>query len=249
MTKRRIEMQALRSSVAGHRGSSGGGEILFRVPFLRGVSEPGLARIAERLATRRFAKGQTLFFEGEECTGAWVVCEGSVSLYKVSMDGRVQILETCRPGDVIALGPAIDGGPHVETAQTREESRLIFFPRADLLAAARTSPEVGLALARSFACRLRGLAGQVASVALHGVRGRLAAYLLELARESGRELPDGSVEVLLEARQEEIARRLGTVREVLARSLRALRDEGVIERRRECVRVRDLGALQLIAER
>jgi hypothetical protein len=39
------------------------------------------------------------------------------------------------------------------------------------------------------------------------------------------------------------------VREVLARSLRALRDEGVIERRRECVRVRDLGALQLIAER
>jgi CRP/FNR family transcriptional regulator len=149
---------------------------------------------------------------------------------------------------VLGLVAAVDGGEVLATAVARERSTLVLFPRADLLAAMRASPAVAVAVAEALAERARAMEGRVAQVALQDVRGRVAAHLAAEAAAHGVRRGDGGIEVRLRSRQEEIARQVGTVREVVARAFRSLREEGVIEQRRDLVRVRDLGALERAAE-
>jgi CRP/FNR family transcriptional regulator, cyclic AMP receptor protein len=223
-------------------------ELLRRVSFLSQIEAPALEVLAKRLPERHVRKGCRLFGEGEPCPGFWIVNQGSVNIYKIAEDGRMQILETCHAGEVFGLVSAIDGGDYPASAETREDSVLVFFPREDLMTAIRTVPQTGLSLARFCAERLRRLTTQVASVSLCPVKSRVAAHILEEARARGIEAPDGTIAVDLEGRQQEVARRIGTVREVLARALRGLANEGVIEHRREHVIVRDMAALRRIAQ-
>jgi CRP/FNR family transcriptional regulator len=224
-------------------------EILRRIPFLKSLDAPALERIARRLPERRYPKGARLFFEGEPCPGFWIVKEGSVNIYKVTEEGRVHILESCGAGGVFALVSALDGGAYPACAETREDSVLIFFPREELLAALAAAPQAAVAVAKTFAARLRRLTCQAASVALCDVRARLAAYLLDASEQRGIPQPDGSIEVVLDATQQEVARRIGTVREVLARALKSLADARWIERRRDAVRLLDCAALKRVAAR
>jgi CRP/FNR family transcriptional regulator len=223
-------------------------DVLQRVPFLRTLDPRGIESIARRLPERRVPAGYTIFRENEECAGFWIVEQGSARVERMSADGRVQILETCEAGDPLGLAAAIEGRAFGSSAIAREPSVLAFFPRQELLAAMRAAPGFAVAVSVALAERLRGLEGRVVSVALQGVRGRVAAHLASEATQRGVRRADGAIDLRLRARQEEIARQIGTVREVVARAFRSLREEGVIEQQRDLVRVRDLGALRRAAD-
>jgi CRP/FNR family transcriptional regulator len=75
------------------------------------------------------------------------------------------------------------------------------------------------------------------------VRGRLVAYLAHLADEEGRQTASG-IEFELAENNEELAARLGTVRELVSRSLGRLHGEGLIEIRRRTVIVPSLASLK-----
>ena len=224
----------------------GSASVLARVPFLRSL-EPGcLARVEARLLPRHCPKGETVCREGDPCDAFWIVERGSVSIQKSGHDGRLRILETCGPGGTFALVAVLDGGRHPATVVAREPSRLLCFSREALEALVREAPEVGLEIARMLAGRLRRLTCEVAAACLQSVRGRLALLLLDEAAR-GQPLPEGGVRFQLEGSQEELAHRIGTEREVLARALRALREEGVIEQSRSEVRVPRLEKLRAAA--
>jgi CRP-like cAMP-binding protein len=200
------------------------------------------------LVERRFPGGYTVAREGQPVAGFWVVTAGSADLTTIAADGRVQIFETCGEGDAFGLAAALEGGPASESAVTREPSRLAFVPREDLLAAMRARPEVAIAVAREIAAHLRRRTERLAS-GMRGVRQRVAAFVLDEAERRGVRRPDGAIEVAIVARREEIAARLGTVREVLARALGALEREGLIERARGALRVLDVERLRGVCER
>jgi CRP/FNR family transcriptional regulator len=225
---------------------NGTAELLAHLPFLAGLDRPTLERLIERLPERRFPKGRMLFREGEPCDGFWIVVEGSVNVEKVGADGRVVILETSRPGEYFALVSAVDGGNYPASATTREDSRLLFFPRRELEELFHAHPVVAVGVARNFAARLRGLTSRVAGAAFHDVRARVATFLLQEA-ERGAAAPDGTITVKLEAPQGEIASRLGTVREVLARALRTFRERKLIKQQAAEVTFLDLPGLREVA--
>jgi CRP/FNR family transcriptional regulator len=171
-----------------------------------------------------------------------------VNVFQVSPEGRIHVLDTFRPGDLFALVPALDGGPYPASAEAREDAVLVLFPREELIEAMKAAPRTALAVAALCAGRSRRLSRKVASVALRGVRERVAAWLVEQAEARSPCAACGApVVVPLEARHEEIARRLGTAREVFARMLRTLEEEGKITRSRGAIRIRDLPGLRAIA--
>jgi CRP/FNR family transcriptional regulator len=221
-------------------------DLLAQLPFLTELDRPTVERLAERLPVRSFPKGRMLFREGDPCDGFWVVVEGSVNVEKVGADGRVVILETCGPGDYFALVSAVDSGNYPAAATTREDSRVLFFPRRELEELFLAHPVVAIGVARHFAARLRGLTSRVAGAAFHDVRARVATFLLQAA-ERGAAAPDGSITVTLEASQGEIASRLGTVREVLARALRTFRERKLIKQQAAEVTFLDLPGLREVA--
>jgi CRP/FNR family transcriptional regulator len=197
---------------------------LHRVDYFQDLAEPDLRRLVALSVELRLSPGQVLFFEGEACRGMYVVYQGRVRVYKASPDGREQVLTVAREGQSFAEVPVFDGGPNPASADAMEASTVYLFPRDELLSLVRSSPEIALGVLRVFAQRLRRMTLLVEDLSFRHVTSRVAKLLLQSARE-----PSDSGQRLT---QQEMAAMIGTAREVVARSLRTLEQQGAIQMQR-----------------
>jgi CRP-like cAMP-binding protein len=191
---------------------------------------------------RTLRAGQALFEEGQPCRGLYVVAEGSVEIRQTSVRGREQVFHTEGPGATLGEGPLFDGGGYIATAIATGPTRVLFLPRADLVDLCRRHPVVTLSILEGMAQRLRGFAAIISDLAFRPVPERLARYVDAL-------VPPGasSAEVNVTLTQAQLASRLGTVRELVARAFSELEDRGLITRRRRLVTVHDAGRLAAFA--
>src|SRR6516225_6497391 len=149
-----------------------------------------------------------------------------MKVFKLSANGREQVLHAERDG-TLGEGPLLDGNPYPASAEAMEISVILFLPRDTVFAWCRRQPDIALGMARVLARRVRRFATLAEELALRGVEDCLAGYLVCRAEESGRPLRDG-MEILLTESNQDIVDQIGTVREVVSRSLGALRREGLI---------------------
>jgi CRP/FNR family transcriptional regulator len=148
--------------------------------------------------------------------GVYFVQRGVVKILRSSEDGRTQTLTLVGPGQSFNEVPAVDGGPNPASAEAMTECTVYSVSRADFSRLLDRYPQISRAMLVAFAARLRQLVELASDLTLRTVPQRLAKLLLEQAHIAGQ------------LTQHEMAERLGTVREVIGRSLRALADEGLL---------------------
>jgi CRP/FNR family transcriptional regulator len=214
---------------------------LAAVPYLATLSARERAGLASRCLVRSFAKGSVIFAEGEPATGLWIVVAGRVRLVRISPRGREQALHVESAGATLAEVPVFDGGGYVATALAEQDAQLLFVPRPALLDLCRRRPEIALGVIAVLARRVRSFAAVIENLALRDVTARLARFLLTEAHR------EGDV-VNLPGTREEVALRLGTVRELVSRSLSQLRVAGLVVVRGRRVRLSDERRLAALAE-
>lgn len=208
-----------------------------RVPWLKSASPELLAELAGAATRHRYAQGSTLFLEGEPCSGLHLVAEGTVKISRFSKEGREHILHLVAAGETFNDVSALDGGPNPATAIAQSDIVVYRLTRPALRAIALRYPELAWAVIESLASRARHLVGLVQDLSMRNVRGRLARLLVEQAQANASD----AVPRLLT--QEEMASRLGTVREVVGRALRSLANDGIIEFNRHRIIILDLDRL------
>ncbi|MBI2219074.1 MAG: Crp/Fnr family transcriptional regulator [Candidatus Rokubacteria bacterium] len=219
-------------------------KVLQRVRYFASLSEAELRELAGCCASRQLGAGEILFEEGQSCSGLFIVSEGKVEVRQVSPRGREQVFHTEGPGATLGEGPLFDRGGFIATAVAIEPTRVLGLPRADLLDLCRRRPAVALAILEALARRLRGFAEIVADLAFRPVTERLARHLEAAA--GVHPVAPGAV-VALALTHTQLAARLGTVRELVARALARLEETGVIRRERGRVVIRDPARLAALA--
>jgi CRP/FNR family transcriptional regulator len=172
-----------------------------------------------------------------------IVEEGSVKLFKSASNGREQLMGIERTGSTLAEVPVFDGGRYTVTALVMEPSVLLRLDAEHFRKACLHQPEVAMKVIKVLGHRLRHLDGLVEELSFSTVRGRLIAHLLRLAEETGKR-NGASVEFELKENNEELAARLGTVRELISRNLGRLHGDGLIEMRRRIVNIPSVQKLQ-----
>jgi CRP/FNR family transcriptional regulator len=213
------------------------------VAYFRSLPPADLRRLATRCSARALRPGQALFDEGQPCHGLHVIAEGAIEIRQVSLRGREQVFHSEGPGATLGEGPLFDRGGYIASAVATAPSRVLLLQRADVLELCRRRPEVALAMLEAMARRVRRFAGIAGDLAFRPVAERLARYLCEAA--AGSPMAAGA-EVDLALTQAQLAARLGTVRELVARALADLEEAGIIARARRRIAIRDparLGAL------
>jgi CRP/FNR family transcriptional regulator len=218
-------------------------DVLRRVRYFSSLPASERRRLAARCTVRDLGAGEALFEEGQPCRGLLVVAEGRVEVRQISLRGREQVFHTEGPGAALGEGPLFDGGGYIASAVARVPTRVLFLPRAEVLGVCRRRPAVALAMLRTMARRVRHFAGIVSDLAFRPVTERLARHLEATAPgpiEAGT-----CIEVTLT--QAQLAARLGTVRELVARAFAQLEGSGVITRDRSRVTVRDPARLAALA--
>lgn len=213
---------------------------LRRVLFLRDADEEILRELLHRSRTVNAGRGEVLFLRGEPCQGLYVVLQGAVRLYNSSATGREQVIGVERGGSVIGELPLFDGGNQPYSAEAMVPSRLLFIPREHFLSVLHDHPELMQAALRALAIRVRRLLHLVEELSLHEVPERVARYLLAQEKEKGACFA-------LDYTHAEIAAQLGTVREVVTRTLNRFRKAGWIAVQNGQITVLDRDALQALA--
>lgn len=184
-----------------------------------------------------------VFSEGDPCHELLIVEEGSVKLLKGAANGREQLMGIERTGNTLAEVPVFDGGRYTVTALVIEPASLLRLDAEHFRKVCLQQPEVAVKVIKVLGHRLRHLERLVEELSFSTVRGRLIAHLLRLAEECG-DREGAVVEFELKENNEELAARLGTVRELISRNLGRLHGDGLIEMRRRLVRIPNLQRLE-----
>ena len=216
---------------------------LRRLPLFNDLSEDELSLIAERMTVHEYDPGSIVFSEGDVCRELLIVKEGTVRVLKTAPNGRQQLIAIERTGNSLAEIAIFDSGAYPATARTASFTVLLRLEAEHFRRICLQYPEVAMKVIRVLGYRLRRMGSLIESLSFSTVRGRLAAYLLYLAEKEGRSTERG-VEFKLNENNEELAARLGTVRELISRNLGRLHGQGLIEMRRRAVVVPNLAALR-----
>lgn len=198
--------------------------IISQTPLFQSLPEDDLMRIRQIAKDKFYNKGQTVFSEGDDGNGFYVVAAGKVKIYKVSLEGKEQILHIYGPGNPFGEVPVFSGEQFPANAQTLLKSHLLFFPRTAFTELIANNPSLCLNMLAVLSMRLRQFTLQVENLSLKEVPGRLASYLLYLAQEQASE-----VTVSLPISKGQLASLLGTIPETLSRILSKMGNSGLIK--------------------
>jgi len=190
-----------------------------------------------------FGKGEAIFSEGEDADGFYVVITGRVKIFKLSPDGKEQILHFFGPGEPFGEVPVFTGQHFPASAEVMEESRVFFFPRKSFVDLIKRTPSLALNMLAILSKRLRRFAALIDDLSLKEVPGRLAAYLLYLSDQNR-----GAKVLELAVTKAQLASLLGTIPETLSRILGKLSSQGLIESDGRRIRIMDREALRDLAE-
>lgn len=193
------------------------------VPYFADLSDEVIAQLCAHSKPRSYRAGTIIFLEGEPTAGLFIVERGMVKISRFSKDGREYILHMVTRGDTFNDVSVLDGGSNPATATAHTDTKVWSVRRSDLQALVERHPELAWRLIESVARRTRYVLDLVHDLSMRNVRGRLANLLLEQAQRADADI----MPQLLT--QEEMASRIGTVREVVGRTLRSMAADQIIE--------------------
>ena len=214
-------------------------KLLHKNEYFEGLNESLLNQVAMHMQLREYERGEALFWEGDPCAGLHIIEQGFVKLYRLSPQGRQYIVRVLQEGDTCNEVPTFDGGTNPVNVEALETTR-VWVIQADILSELlQKHPEFAQKVINNLGKNLRGLVRMVSEMAFYQVTHRLARLISEQppAELSGTPW-----------KQEQLAARLGTVREVVARSLKELERSGAIYMDKRRIAVADPDVLEQWAQ-
>lgn len=214
-----------------------------KIPLFENLS-PGQRDELARIAIRRsYARDEAIISEGEEAKGFFVILTGRVRIYKLSPEGKEQILHIMEDGDPFGEVTVFAGSSFPAYADAIEESSILFFPRRAFVGLMRKDPDLSINILAVMSKRLRLFSSIIEALSLKEVPGRLATHILSLSGKRGE-----SDDILLEMSKGQLASLLGTIPETLSRIITKMQKRGLLRSEGAKITILDRSGLTRIAE-
>ena len=218
-------------------------EVLSQSILFSGLPGQDITALTAIAVEKPVAPGELIFSEGDPGDGFYVTLEGMIKVYKLSTEGKEQILHMFGPGEPFGEVPVFSGKAFPASAEGVKKSRVLFFPRKAFRDLITTNPSVAMNMLAVLSRRLRNFTIQVENLSLKEVPARLAGYFLLQAEEQKN--PDT---ITLNISKGQLASFLGTIPETLSRMLRKMSEQGLVEVQGRTIRLLDRPGLEDLAE-
>ncbi len=215
-------------------------EVLAGFPPFASLSDKTLACIGDACRLENYQRSETVILEGDPADAAFFMLQGEVKVYRMTRIGKEHVLSRMKAGQSFNTIPLLGEEDITHSSvETLTQVTLLRILKQDFLALLQTCPDFTFVMLRDFSNRLRKMTDMVESFALHSVRGRLAQFLIRQA-DQGKYAPRYT--------RDDIAREIGTVRDVVGRLLKAFEEKGYIRREGRRVILQDRAGLEAEAE-
>jgi CRP/FNR family transcriptional regulator len=213
-----------------------------------GLATKELADVAQRAIELHLQKSEMLFLAGESAKGLYVIIDGKIRAFQQNEDGREQVMDVHSAGSVLGDVPVFDDGPFTSSAISEADTHVLLIEKNDIRELCAKYPSLALAALKLMAAKVRRHASLIEALSLHEVGQRLALFLLAEARSATLN-PDVPKPFCLRLSNQEIASRIGSVRDVVSRALTRLKHEGLISLDNRTVTILNMQALKRYAAR
>jgi len=218
-------------------------DIISKTMLFQGLDMQEIGRISQITVDRYFDRGESIFLDGDESNGFYIIVDGFTKIYKVSSEGKEQILHIFGPGEPFGEVPVFSGRRFPANAETITKAYLLFVPRSSFINLITETPLLALNMIAVLSARLRKFTSQIEAISLKEVPARLAGYLVYLAEEQ-----KDMERVTLAISKGQLASLLGTVPETLSRVFAKMNSHGLIEVNDREIRFLDFNGLQSLAD-
>ena len=213
------------------------------IPLFNGLPEDQIGAIKQIAVEKHISKGEIIFSEGEEGKGFFVVAEGRVKVFKVSAEGKEQILHIFSPGQPFGEVPVFAGQRFPANAQAIEKTQVFFFPRVAIVNLIAANPSLALNMLAVMSKKLREFSVQIENLSLKEMPARLATYIIYLSEAQGNDEA-----VTLKISKGQLASILGTIPETLSRIFAKLSSQNLIRVDGKKIALLDRNGLEDLAE-
>jgi CRP/FNR family cyclic AMP-dependent transcriptional regulator len=212
-------------------------EALQRIPLFAGLSDEQLATLASETIHHRYERSEIVFHRGDPGDRAFIILSGAVDLVIESADGRELILSRLDAGEHFGEMALLDDLSRSATARAAAPSELVAVLRQTFLRALHGESEMGQSVIRSLVQRLRAADEKLEAFAYLDAEGRVARVVLDLAGNGQ-----------IRASHEELAHMAATSRQTTTRVLGDWEEAGYVTLSRRGLVVKDMTALQALAQ-
>ena len=216
------------------------------LPHFRALPADLLQALATGARRRTLAAGEVVFSEGEPARAFYVVRQGTVKVYRISADGREQVLHHLGEGRTFAEAAVLTMPVYpAHAVAVTGGTELIEIGAERFLALFRTDPRLAAAMVSSLSMWLISLTERVEELAVASATARLAHYLLRLPSK----LAQGPLVLELPFAKKDLAAHLAITPETLSRLLRRWQDAGLLRTEGRRFEILDERLLVAIADR
>ena len=189
-----------------------------------------------------YAKGEPILWEGDACQTVYFIISGMVEVYRTAVDGREHTLRVLRVGDSFNLVPALlKDGKHHANVRCLQQTDVLVVDKNDLKNLLTRFPKFSQRVLQDLAERLAGMTDMAGDLALNSVRQRTAAFLMRAGEHE-------KIDKGQHWTQDDMARQVGTVRDMIGRTLRGFEEKGLIKRNRGNISLIDRDGLEKTAK-
>jgi len=221
-------------------------ELLKRCPLFAGLKEEDLKRIRAIASLRQIEKKEVLFSDGEETRGFYVILSGRVKLFKVSPEGKEQILHIVSAPDAFAEAALFLEGTYPAFAEAITDCQLLYFPKRDFIQLIEKNPQLSINMIVTLSHYLKRFASLIEELSLKEVSSRIAKYIIDLSMKSSKE-GKSPKEVELDLSKTQLALKLGTISETLSRTLAKMKAKRIIDVKKSKIIILNREALEELA--
>jgi len=196
--------------------------VVRRINVFRGLNPLMIERLIAPAVALTFREHDTVFRQGDPATAFFIVVDGWVKLYRITVAGDEAIIHVFAKGDSFAEAVAFTGQPYPATAEAVSNARIVRIPADHVIRCIRGMPDIALAMIASTSQHLHHLVQQVEQLKAQTGVQRVAEFLASLC-------PPGNdtCTIALPYDKALIAGRLGLKPESLSRAFAKLRAVGV----------------------
>ncbi|MET3574503.1 Crp/Fnr family transcriptional regulator [Bhargavaea ullalensis] len=210
------------------------------VPIFNHLGDDELREIVGSTVPLKYTRGETIYSAGERSDRLYIVHQGRVKIYRLSENGKEQLVRILGPGDFIGELAVFQTTVHDSYAEALEKTEICSLGRDDLQRFLLKYPSISLRLMNEFARRLDESEKQAASFATEPVDTRVAMYLAELADTAAAN------PIRLPMTRKDLASHLGTTPETISRKFADFEDAGWIRQLgQKEIEILDMDALLL----